>query len=268
MALSSNRIIGKYGSYQLSTVNKNAPLIFVVGGITMPKKGSVPPNFYAGDKLPSRNGYMWNWNNLGFDRLKQFNVYVCHDEHNSGNGFKEVVDFNNKHSISPNGYYLITFSAGVKRSLEPKGVLKNTNPADWNMIILAGAYMSGDWSNYVKNDILPMIAQAKPSNVYYFSIGNLESKTEGALPIYKKMISNNLPWNNVFTFTDRGVKHGDHVKFTSDFIAKNVNVSKSQILNPQELKFDFTNNTVIPKIQEETQSDIKKSAKFKRYEWH
>lgn len=268
MALSSNRIIGKYGSYQLSTVNKNAPLIFVVGGVTMPKKGSVPPNFYAGDKLATRNGYMWNWNNAGYDRLKQFNVYVCHDEHNSGLGFKEVVAFNKKHGISPNGYYLVTFSAGVKRSLEPKGVLKNTDPADWNMIILAGAYMSGDWSAYVKNDIVPMIGKAKSGSVYYFSIGNLQSKTEGALPIYKKIIADNLPWNNVFTFTDRGVKHGDHVKFTSDFIAKNVNVSNGKVLNPQGLSFDSTNNSVIPDLPEETENVIKKSIKSKRLAWH
>jgi hypothetical protein len=268
MALSSNRIVGKYGSYQLSTVNKNAPLIFVVGGITMPNKGSVPPNFYAGDKLATRNGYMWNWNNAGFDRLKQFNVYVCHNEHNSSLGFKEVVAFNIKNGISPNGYYLVTFSAGVKRSLEQNGVLKNTNPADWNMIILAGAYMSGDWSAYVKNDIIPMITKAKPGSVYYFSIGNLQTKTEGAIPIYKKMIADNIPWNNVFTFTDKGVKHGDHVKFTSDFLAKNVNVNNGQVLNSNTLNFDVNVDNSIPDVPEEKEDKNQKKYEVKRLAWH
>ena len=45
------KVRGKYGSISLSTYDKDAPLIFIVGGVTMPKKGSVPPNFYPGDKL-------------------------------------------------------------------------------------------------------------------------------------------------------------------------------------------------------------------------
>lgn len=270
MALSSNRIVGKYGSYQLSQVNKNAPLIFVVGGVTMPKKGAVPPNFYAGDKLATRDGYMWNWKGSGFDRLKQFNVYVCHNEHNSALGFKEVVSFNKKYGISPNGYYLVTFSAGVKRSLEPQGVLKLTNPADWSMIILAGAYMSGDWSSYVKNDIIPMITKAKPGSVYYFSVGSLETKTEGALPTYKQLIASNLPWNNVFTFRDRGVTHGDHVKFTSDFIAKEVKVNNGQVLNTTGLSFpEIEGNVNVPDELPDTNKKKNESVgSIKRKAWH
>jgi hypothetical protein len=265
--LSSNRIIGKYGSYQLSTINKNAPLIFVVGGITMPAKGNVPPNFYAGDKLPTRNGYMWNWKNAGFDRLKQFNVYVCHNEFNSGLGFKEVVAFNKKYGISPNGYYLVTFSAGVKRSLESSGVLKMTNPNDWSMIILAGAYMSGSWSDYVKKDILPMIEKTKPGSVYYFSIGSLQSKTEGASVENKKLLASNLPWNNVITFREKGVKHGDHVKFTSNFIASNIKVNQGDTIKMENISFPELNMQEDQKKKENEKSEKINIIK-KRKEWH
>lgn len=231
------RIRGTYGSYQLSNINKNAPLIFVVGGITMPTKGKVPPNYYAGDKLKGRNGYMWSWKNAGYDRLKKFNVYICYDQNNSFKAFKECVAFNKKYGISPEKYILVTFSAGVTTSHYPDGVLKNTLPNDWDMIILAGAYIKGKWSKYLK-DYVATIEQAK-NKVHYFTIGSKTKESEGATEDAKKVLIDILPADNVHV---RQGTHGDQVKFTSDYIDQMFSVKDTNsILNSHAVNFDNIN---------------------------
>lgn len=229
------RVRGQYGSFQVSSINKNAPLIFIVGGTTIPKKGNVPPNWYSGDKLPSRQGYMWFWNNAGYDRLTDFNIYCTYDQYNSALGWAECVGFMKKYGISPSKYILSTFSAGATTSHFPTGVLKVTDPKDWDMIILAGAYIKGTWYHYL-NDFIDTINKAGAEKVHYFTINSAVDESEGALPSAKQKLRDNLPWQNVHV--NRG-NHSDQIKFTSDFIAKNYTIQKTNnALNPSNLSFD------------------------------
>lgn len=229
------RIRGQYGSIQVSSVNKNAPLIFIVGGTTIPKANSpVPPNWYSGDKLPSREGYMWFWNRNGYDRLKQFNIYCTYTQHNSAQGWAECVGFMKKYGISPSAYILSTFSAGVTTSHFDNGILSVTNPKDWSMIIFAGAYIKGTWATYI-NNFIDTINKAKPGAVHYFTINSITEPSEGASASAKEKLRKNLPWNNVHV--NKGT-HADQIKFTSNFISETVKVEpKNNTLDPKTLSF-------------------------------
>ena len=230
------RTRGQYGSFQVSNINKNAPLIFIVGGTKIPSaKGSVPPNWYSGDKIPSREGYMWFWNKAGYDRLSQFNIYCTYDQYNSAQGWAECVGFMKKYGISPSAYILSTFSAGVTTSHFDNGVLSVTNPNDWDMIIFAGAYIKGTWARYV-NNFVDTINKAKPGAVHYFTINSATEPSEGATSSAKQKLRDNLPWQNVHV--NKG-SHADQIKFTSNFINQNYKVeSKNNALNSSTLSFE------------------------------
>lgn len=229
------RIRGQYGSFQVSSTNKNAPLIFIVGGTIAPNKGSVPPNWYSGDKLPSRQGYMWFWNNAGYDRLTEFNIYCCYDQYNSAMGWAECVGFLKKYGIAPSKYILSTFSAGVTTSHFDNGVLNVTNPKDWDMIIFAGAYIKGTWYHYL-NNFIDTINKAGADKVHYFTINSAIDASEGALPSAKQKLRDNLAWQNIHV--NKG-NHLDQVRFTSDFIRNSYKVpTTNNALNPQTLSFE------------------------------
>lgn len=261
-----NRARGTYGSFQASSINKNAPLIFIVGGTTIPKKGSVPPNWYSGDKLPNRQGYMWFWNNAGYDRLTDFNIYCCNDQYNSGLAWAECVGLLNKYGISPKKYILSTFSAGVTTSHFDNGVLSKTDPKDWDMIIFAGAYIKGTWSEYIEN-FIATIKKAGKDKVHYFTVNSAVEPSEGATASAKQNFRENLPQQNIHV--NKG-NHSDQIKFTSDFIRKSFTVeNKNNALNKENISFD---NIVplrfnIKKVTVEKESVIKPIQKKKKRAW-
>lgn len=252
------RIRGQYGSFQVSSVNKNAPLIFIVGGTTIPEKGNVPPNWYSGDKLPSRQGYMWFWNKAGYDRLTDFNIYCCYTQYSSALAWAECVGFLKKYGISPSKYILSTFSAGVTTSHFDNGVLKVTDPKDWDMIIFAGAYIKGTWYNYI-NDFIATIQRAGADKVHYFTINSAVNASEGALPSAKQKFRENLPWQNIHV--NKGY-HSDQIKFTSDFIQNTYKVNATNnALNPNNLSFANIEPLQLNLKQPKKQSSKQKSTK-------
>lgn len=229
------RIRGKYGSMQVSKSNKNAPLIFIVGGTKYPKKASVPPNYYPGDKLEGRDGYMWKWSDFGYMYLENFNIYCCYTQYDSAEAFKECVKFLIKYGISPEKYILSTFSAGVTTSHFPDGVLSQTTPKDWDKIIFAGAYISGGWYQYLDN-MIDTIHKAGAEKVHYFTLGRIDKSSEGATAQAKSRLIKELPPQNVHI--NKG-SHIDQVRYTSIFINNSYNIKYvDNALDSSTLSFD------------------------------
>jgi hypothetical protein len=254
------KVRGKYGSISLSTHDVNAPLIFVVGGVTMPKKGTVPPNFYPGDKLENRDGYMWNWQGKGFDRYTQFNTYVCYLHNQSANAWKECYNLLIKYKIYPKEFILVTFSAGVTRAYESTGVLSITSPKQWNKYLFAGAYIQSDINTKI-NNLKYTIDAIGNKNCYYFSVPPMTKSTEGSSPIVKQKIASLLPEKNTILIASN---HGNQVELLSDFCAKNIPVKKTgNILNPEQVYFDKATKKVVPK--EEKKSTVTNRVMVKKY---
>lgn len=245
------KIRGKYGSISLSTYDKNAPLVFVVGGLTMPVKGSVPPNYYPGDKLENRTGYVWNWNNKGFDRYTQFNTYVCYVHNESSKAWKECYEFLVKYNIYPKEFILVTFSAGVTRAYEKNGVLSITSPKQWNKYLFAGAYIQKDIDSKL-NSIKYTIDGIGKKNCYYFSVPPMSKSTEGTNTIVKQKIASFIPDNNLILTAQN---HGQQIEILSDFCNKNIPVENTgNILNPEGMYFDIVKKKIVPDKTDEKSS--------------
>lgn len=254
------KVRGKYGSISLSTYDKDAPLIFIVGGVTMPKKGSVPPNFYPGDKLEDRTGYMWNWQGKGFDRYTQFNTYVCYLHTQSANAWKECYNFLVKYKIYPKEFILVTFSAGVTRAYDKAGVLSTTSPKQWNKYLFAGAYIQSDIDTKI-NNLKYTIDSIGNKNCYYFSVPPMVKSTEGSNSIVKQKIASLLPEKNTILTAKN---HGNQVEVLSDFCNKLIPVKKTNtVLNSEGMYFDVAKQISIPR--EEKKSTIVKKVMVKKY---
>ena len=252
------RIRGKYGSIQLSKTNKNAPLIFIVGGRIYPEKGNVPPNYYAGDKLQGRDGYMWKWSNYGYTYLENFNIYCCYTQYNSAEAFKECVKFLIKYGISPQKYILSTFSAGVTTSHFPDGVLSQTTPKDWDKIIFAGAYISGGWYKYLDN-MIDTINKAGAEKVHYFTLGSIDKSSEGATAQAKSRLIKQLPPQNVHI--NKG-SHIEQVKYTSTFINNSYNIKYvDDAIDSTTLNFDGVEHKEIKETHTEKKQTVKVKSK-------
>jgi hypothetical protein len=226
----------------------------------MPKKGSVPPNFYPGDKLENRTGYMWNWQNKGFDRYTKFNTYVCYLHNQSANAWKECYNFLVKYKIYPKEFILVTFSAGVTRAYEKTGVLSITSPKQWNRYLFAGAYIQSDIDTKINNIKYTIDAIGK-TNCYYFTLPPISKSTEGSSPIVKQKIASLLPDKNII---DSAKNHGNQVEVLSDFCNNLISVKNTgNVLNSEELYFDIVSKTNIKKLDNQTKNKttfIQKSA--------
>jgi hypothetical protein len=204
----------KHGSILYPENWKDAPLIFIVGGLTMPIiNGNVPPNFYPGDKKENILGYMWNWKNNGFDRLNNYILYNCFTHENTNNAFDEFIVWLSDKNINKK-INVVCFSAGCTSVFKKNGIIDKYNNITWDKILIAGGYFSSSKnSSYVVNNICKL-SKTNKNNMFYFTLGSPNKASEGATKFNKEKIINCLPKQNIFYTSGN---HGDHVKWTSTF---------------------------------------------------
>jgi hypothetical protein len=219
------KIRGNHGTFKVSYVSKDAPLIFIVGGLTMPKNGkgaTVPPNYYPGDLIASRKGYMWHWKNYGFEALTSYNIYNCFVYNNSVEAWKDCELILKQNNIKPKKFILVGFSAGVGEVHKDSGLLNYIDPNKFDVICLAGAFLKGDYGNKLTEKITKTINTVGKDKVYYFTSGSLDLNSEGAEVKYKKVIANKLDSSHVIT---KATNHGEQIKYLTQFIVNEVPVS-------------------------------------------
>jgi len=221
------KIRGKQGTFKISYVSKDAPLIFIVGGLTMPKNGkgaTVPPNYYPGDLLPNRKGYMWKWQNYGFEYLTNFNIYNCFVYNNSVEAWKDCQSILKLYNIKPKKYIVVGFSAGVGELHKDNGLFNYVSPKEFDVICLAGAFLKGEYGSTLSDKIINTINIAGKDKVYYFTSLGLNVNSEGAEVKYKKKIADSLDSKHIVT---SATNHGEQIKYLTEFIANKVPVAWS-----------------------------------------
>ncbi len=132
---------GSYGQFKSSMNNKNAQLIFVVGGLDV-----------GGRKC---GAYMWDYFTDGM--TGKYHVYVksTHESSSATNALAEAWSIMKQHGLQSYKSVCYFFSAGNKAALP---VLKATPPSKWHAIFLVGPCLVGSQS-YV-NGMVPLIQSA------------------------------------------------------------------------------------------------------------
>jgi lysozyme len=142
---------GSLGQFKSSMNNKNAPFIFVVGGLDV-----------RGRKCGE---YMWDY--FTDAATGKYHVYVksTHDSGNATSALSEAWSIMKQHGLQSYKSVCYYFSAGNKASLP---VLKQVSPTKWHAIFLVGPCLVGSES-YV-NGMVPLI-QSAPGRFNFSSVG-------------------------------------------------------------------------------------------------
>lgn len=209
-------IRGKYGTFRSSKKSKNAPLIFILGGLTWPNTKATDAQIgngkndsrYPGDKKEGVDGYMWVY---GFKDLHDFNIFNCFTHKDGKNGWDECTSILTNNSIVPEKKILIAFSAGVNMIHE--GLLDKAPANTWNIIHLIGGT---DGAMKRSKSIL----DTPNVQIYYIQSKGIETASEGASVAVKKEIASKLP-NRVLNSSG----HPNGVTVSANWIAKNVEVT-------------------------------------------
>lgn len=228
-------IRGEYGTFISSKKSKNAPLIFILGGLTWPKTDATDseigngPNQskYPGDKKQGVEGYMWTY---GFKNLVDFNIYNCFTHKTGKEGWSECTKILTHNGISPEKNILVLFSAGVNMAHE--GLL-NVAPINyWDI-----AHLIGPTSGALKRS--SQFTTLLNNSTYYIQSRGLEISSEGADSEDKKKFANALnSKDQVLTSKD----HTNGIKISSEWIKKNVKVSPPLEANETEKRIVIRSN--------------------------
>lgn len=210
-------IRGKYGTFKSSKKSKNAPIIFILGGLTWPNTKATDAQIgngkndsrYPGDKKDGVEGYMWLY---GFKDLHDFNIYNCFTHKDGSGGWDECSSILTNNSIVPEKKILIAFSAGVNMIHE--GLLNKAPANTWNIIHLIGGT---DGAMKRSKSIL----NTPNVQIYYIQSKGIDTASEGASVATKKEIASKLPSDRVLNSSG----HPNGVTVSANWIDKNVQVT-------------------------------------------
>lgn len=210
-------IRGKYGTFKSSKKSKNAPIIFILGGLTWPNTNATDTQIgngkndsrYPGDKKDGVEGYMWLY---GFKDLHDFNIYNCFTHKDGSGGWDECSSILTNNSIVPEKKILIAFSAGVNMIHE--GLLNKAPANTWDIIHLIGGT---DGAMKRSKSIL----NTPNVQIYYIQSKGIDTASEGASVATKKEIASKLPSDRVLNSSG----HSNGVTVSANWIAKNVQVT-------------------------------------------
>lgn len=228
-------IRGKHGTFISSKKSKNAPLIFILGGLTWPKTdasdneiGNGPNDSkYPGDKKEGVEGYMWTY---GFKNLVDFNIYNCFTHKSGKDGWNECTSILRHNGIEPEKNILVLFSAGANMAHE--GLLSVAPVLTWNMVHIIGP-TSGALE---RSKAFPPLLY---TSTYYIQSRGLEISSEGANTEDKKRFASYLSSKDqVLTSKD----HTDGIKVSAEWIKRNVSVSPPLAANETEKRIVIRSN--------------------------
>jgi hypothetical protein len=210
---------GKHGTFKSSKTNKNAPLIFIVGGLTWPKTQASDKDIgnqkgqsrYPGDKKDNVDGYVWVY---GFNKLYDFNIYNCFTHRDGKDGWNECLGLLQQHSIIPEKYILVAFSAGA--NIIHDDVLPIADVSFWDIIHIVGPSSGA----LARTNVFVTSAGDK---TYYIQQGGIDVRSEGADPKDKKQFSELLN-SSKQTLTSRD--HTDGLQVSANWIKDNIKVVK------------------------------------------
>lgn len=210
-------IRGKYGTFKSSKKSKNAPIIFILGGLTWPNTKATDAQIgngkndsrYPGDKKDGVEGYMWLY---GFKDLHDFNIYNCFTHKDGSGGWDECSSILTNNSIVPEKKILIAFSAGVNMIHE--GLLNKAPANTWDIIHLIGGT---DGAMKRSKSIL----NTPNVQIYYIQSKGIDTASEGASVATKKEIASKLPSDRVLNSSG----HSSGVTVSANWITKNVQVT-------------------------------------------
>lgn len=224
-------IRGEHGTFISSKKSRNAPLIFILGGLTWPKTDAKDNEIgngandskYPGDKKQGVEGYMWTY---GFKKLINFNIYNCFTHTSGKDGWTECTNILKHNGINQEKNILVLFSEGVNTAHD--GLLEVAPITSWDV-----AHLIGPTSNALQRSRL--FTTILHSSTYYIQSRGLEISSEGANSTDKKKFASSLSSNDqVLTSKD----HMDGIKVSAEWIDKNVTVSPP-------LEADQTQKTIV-----------------------
>lgn len=210
-------IRGKYGTFISSKKNKNAPFIFILGGLTWPNTsasdqqiGNGPNDSrYPGDKKEGVEGYMWIY---GFKNLNDFNIYNSFTHKDGLNALEEAYSILNDNNISVESKILIVFSAGANM-IHENGILKNTPLSEWDTIHIIGPTSGAiEKAEYT-------FAKGANNKTYYIQSKGINVSSEGADSEDKIRFSRSLATTDQ-TLTSKD--HTDGIRVSAEWIKKNI----------------------------------------------
>lgn len=212
----SLNIRGTYGTFKSSKKSRNAPLIFILGGLTWPNTDATEDDVkngtskYPGDKIANIEGYMWSY---GFKKLIDFNIYNCFTHKDGKDGWNECLKFLNSNNIKPEKKILVLFSAGV--NMAHSGLLQAASVESWDIIHVIGPTSGALEKSRYFTTVLNM-------NTYYIQSKGLNVSSEGADSKDKKEFAKGLKSSEqVLTSND----HTDGIRVSSEWIQKNVKIT-------------------------------------------
>jgi hypothetical protein len=200
-----------YGEFIESRLNKNAPLIFIIGGKDI--GGEKPGNYMK---------------SLGFDTLKDFNIYNINRTQDGkvSQAWDECKSILKSKGINPSKKILVGYSLGAE-------YLENIYPKEnWDLVFSSGAAIPTYKGNYTSNKNLITSLTTKDKNgkpvssklVYVHSTRNDKRKNgDGQLLKVVKEYESLLPSaNNV----PHSGNHAGTVNATANWIKNNITVNK------------------------------------------
>lgn len=218
-SISDKIIRGKHGTLKLSSVYKDGPLIFVVGGIAIDDADLGKDSWYPGDVFnlgksgKSKEGYVW-YN--GFNNLSNFHVYNCKKYTDAKEGWNEVVRELSSKGITITKKIIVGFSGGASSiynvfSVEPA--------SKWSIIHIVGPFMPNQDSATKHVNMINSIKQN--GRIFYIQQGGIDSASEGATIENKKKIASLLPSSNIINSSS----HIDGLKKSSQWILNNIKLN-------------------------------------------
>jgi hypothetical protein len=223
---------GKNGTFKSSIKNKNAPLIFVVGGVDV---NGISP----GDVDSKKEGYMWTGTGTakkGYNDLQEFNIYNCFTSLTSKNGWAECEKVLKEQKITPSKYILVLYSGGVAGG--HSGVLTVKTADEWDQIHISGpplGHPTYGTNEKGFNKYIDTINKAGKDRVYYWAVGTGDAEAATRTD-WKKKIIDSLPKSNVNTTV---ANHYEQIETVSQSIKSNNLVepgTKSEVVVTEPVK--------------------------------
>lgn len=249
------------GEFIPSKIGKNAPLIFIAGGMSI--------NLNGVKTLPG--DYM---KTLGFGDLSNFNIYNI-----KRTWFKDYADIDRNilaawenckkimeaQGVNPSKKILVGFSLGAAH-IEP--LVRKEGAGYWDLVVSAGAYLKSKGAGY--NDHVYMINalteyenKTKPIKSRFVYVHAAKIKDEdingdSQLISIQKLFENRLPSGN--SYGHKSAKHRKTVTAAADWIknyvivnndgSANITIPTTQAESRQKLQTKKNNVTTTRKIEE------------------